>query len=174
MTPPLVLDDHEDRATDLALTGGKGSSLAVLASVAGIEVPDFFCVTTAAFEETLRDCGLAPAIDQLQTASDAWLGCVDRTRRRALQRTLFQQAAALRSRIEGATMNPATRQAIASAYGRLEHRSGIADLAVAVRSSATTEDLEEEASFWRSRSKASSDAVKIGISPEPTTSVEFA
>ena len=41
-------------ATDAALTGGKGSSLAILNSITGIEVPAFFCVTTDAFREHFK------------------------------------------------------------------------------------------------------------------------
>ena len=45
----FVLGAGEVLATETALTGGKGSSLAILNAVAGVAVPTFFCVTTAAY-----------------------------------------------------------------------------------------------------------------------------
>ena len=60
------------RSVDVPLTGGKGSSLAILNAVKGVTVPPFFCVTTNAFRDTTAAGGLAGAMAELQRRSDEW------------------------------------------------------------------------------------------------------
>lgn len=129
--PPYALLCDDPRCTDPRATGGKGSSLAVLNGVEGVRVPDFFCVTTSAFRAVLEDAGTAPRIEALQAAASE------------SPRALFAQAAALREHIETAPVREVIAEAIRSSYAELCARSGIENMAVAVRSSATTEDLEE-------------------------------
>ena len=47
----LCLSNEEVVCSAAALTGGKGSSLAILNSIDGVTVPTFFCVTTHAFKK---------------------------------------------------------------------------------------------------------------------------
>mmetsp|Transcript_18226 Transcript_18226/g.22483 ORF Transcript_18226/g.22483 Transcript_18226/m.22483 type:complete len:153 (+) Transcript_18226:128-586(+) len=50
-----VLESDNVSAADSTVTGGKGSSLAILNLIEGITVPKFFCVTTKAFERVVAD-----------------------------------------------------------------------------------------------------------------------
>ncbi len=119
----------DPRAT-LAVVGGKGASLARLAE-AGLPVPGGFHVTTAAYRQFVAENDLQPRIlaalelvnaDQLTTLETASRTIND----------LFAQA----------SLPPDIAAAIAQAYASLPGD----DPAVAVRSSATAEDLPE-ASF---------------------------
>jgi pyruvate,water dikinase len=112
---------------DRARVGGKGGSLGELTR-AGIAVPPGFVVTTAAFEE------FAGALDT--RAPVAALGAGDLP-------AIKTCAAQLRARVEAAEWPAAVRADISAAYAQLAARSGGA---VAVRSSATTEDASD-ASF---------------------------
>ena len=110
------------------LVGGKGANLGELTQ-AGIPVPPGFVVTTRAYRRFIEDSGL------------------DHTLRRLLQglnvddeERLNETAEAVRQAIEQAEMPADMQQAIAASY--LELGEG----PVAVRSSATAEDLAE-ASF---------------------------
>lgn len=112
----------------VALVGGKGANLGELTR-AQIPVPPGFVVTTAAYRaflvETGLDARIAELVDGLNVEDDS-----------ALQRT----AAEIRAAIERASMPSALRAEIEAAYRQLGE--GL----VAVRSSATAEDLAE-ASF---------------------------
>ncbi len=124
---PDVLHGHEPLCAEARATGGKGSSLAILAGVPEVKVPDFFCVTTSAFEQVLADAGTRPLIEALQPLSG---------------RALFAQAARLRAHIGASAIRDGLRAAILDGYQALCDRARIPVLAVAVRSSATTEDTE--------------------------------
>ncbi|MGW2092479.1 PEP/pyruvate-binding domain-containing protein [Promicromonospora sukumoe] len=128
----LPLDDPA--AVDLALTGGKGSSLARLAA-AGLPVPSGFHVTTDAYRSVVAG---AP-----QQAILAAAGEVDPDRPEA------HEAAAVRiAEIFAALEIPEPlADAVRAGYASLRAVDGItagstdAEPAVAVRSSATAEDL---------------------------------
>ncbi|MGP4016062.1 PEP/pyruvate-binding domain-containing protein [Saccharopolyspora sp. 5N708] len=111
---------------DLALVGGKGASLARLAG-AGLPVPPGFDVTTAAYWDFVAAAGLREPILAAVAAVD-----VDRpeTARAASERIqrLFAESA----------VPVAVAEAICEAYAAMG-----AEVAVAVRSSATAEDLPE-------------------------------
>jgi pyruvate,water dikinase len=111
--------------TDLAVVGGKAAQLRELTRIEGIAVPGGFCVTTDAFEQSLA---AAPSFAELL----AELSRVAPQDRAAI-RTLSAQ---LRRSIEVAPIPGEVGSAIAAALSRLG-----AQAAVAVRSSATAEDL---------------------------------
>lgn len=117
---------------DRPTVGGKGASLGEL-SRAGLRVPDGFVVTTAAFEEFLRavdpGASIRAAIEALDPDD---LGAAAKA------------TADIRARLLGAELPDPVRGAIEQAY--LTLGASEKDLAVAVRSSATSED-SEEASF---------------------------
>jgi pyruvate,water dikinase len=129
MSDEYVLPLADPRAT-LANVGGKGASLARLAA-AGMPVPDGFHVTTAAYRELLAQNNLRPAI--LAALKKADVGQPS---------TLEAASREIREHFSACSMPPAVASAIAQAYGFLPGT----DPAVAVRSSATAEDLPE-ASF---------------------------
>jgi rifampicin phosphotransferase len=120
-----VLPLADARAVQLAVAGGKGASLARL-SAAGLPVPGGFVIATAAYQQFMQDNELEP---RLLTA----LGPVD-----AAQPATHEAAsAAIGDLFHGAPMPGAIAEAVRHAYAEL----GQGDLAVAVRSSATAEDL---------------------------------
>ena len=108
---PLVVDLADVSADRLAEVGGKAANLGELIR-AGFDVPPGFCVTTRAYRQAVRGTTVE---DGSATA-----------------------AGAARSAVLDAPFPTRVAQAIRQAYARLG--SG-ADLAVAVRSSATAEDL---------------------------------
>ena len=125
LTLPLA-----DPGADLATVGGKGMSLAKLAN-AGLPVPGGFHVTTAAYRRFVDDNHLQPQIERSLALVD-----VDDPS------TLETASQAITALFAGAVLPGEVASAIVSAYATLPGR----DPAVAVRSSATAEDLPE-ASF---------------------------
>jgi pyruvate, water dikinase len=120
------------RLDDVALVGGKNASLGELYSVLSgqdVRVPNGFALTADAYRNALTAAG---AWDRLHRLLDA----VDKTRIDALRRC----AAEARAIIFAATGTDGLRQEIAESYRQLERDYG-ANVAVAVRSSATAEDL---------------------------------
>jgi pyruvate,water dikinase len=122
---------------DVALVGGKNSSLGEMVAKlarAGIRVPPGFATTAGAYREYLSANSLNDMIGETMAAL--------RDHRLSLQ----EAGARVRKAIAEGSFPEATRAAIAAAYRELCDRAGVADLAVAVRSSATAEDLPD-ASF---------------------------
>jgi pyruvate, water dikinase len=131
-TVPPTLRFSEIGRDDVAVAGGKGASLGELVR-AGIRVPDGFVVTTAAFREAMG--ALADEIGRRVTALDP-----------ADAERLAAVTAEIRELVESAPPPHTVADAVATGYGRLCEQIGQADLPVAVRSSATSED-SAEASF---------------------------
>ncbi|NDZ64570.1 rifamycin-inactivating phosphotransferase [Streptomyces cyaneofuscatus] len=120
-----LLDLHEADATQLALVGGKGAQLGPLSRIDGIRVPDGFCVTTDAFR---RVVARVPSFDDRVER----LSRSDPDDREAL-RTL---SADIRRAVEETAIPGDLATEITGALARLGEGT-----AVAVRSSATAEDL---------------------------------
>src|SRR6056297_3940182 len=122
---------------DLHRVGGKNSSLGEMIgnlSQLGVSVPGGFATTADAFREFLDQSGLA---DRIQ----AELEPLDSEDTRALAAT----GSRIRQWIMETPLQSGLEQAIRDGYTRMQERYGD-DLAVAVRSSATAEDLPD-ASF---------------------------
>ncbi len=121
---------------DRPKVGGKGGSLGELQR-AGIDVPPGFVVRTEAFEEFIdaleQRSPLRARIDELAADELDAMAAVSRE---------------LRARMQESPLPPALQQAIRDAYERLGESAapGRVPAAVAVRSSATTED-SADASF---------------------------
>ena len=133
MMPDYILSLADARAT-LEHVGGKGASLARLAN-AGLPVPDGFYVTTAAYNQFVAENNLQPGLLAALAAVDASRPATLETASRAIH-DLFIQA----------TMPQDVADAIARAYatlGNLQSPIPNTQLAVAVRSSATAEDLPD-------------------------------
>jgi len=125
------------RRGDVALVGGKNSSLGEMVQELGglgVAVPPGFATTSDAFRQYIVDNNLN---DTIADAMQAWTDG---------KRTLAQTGAAVRAAIRAGEWPEATRSAIVAAYAELSARAGIENLSVAVRSSATAEDLPD-ASF---------------------------
>src|SRR5579859_10611 len=123
---PLVLA-LDDPAATLDQVGGKGASLARLAA-AGLPVPPGFHVTTAAYRCFVTENGLQEQILAAVSAVTA-----DKPA------TLEEASKQIAGLFEKSEMPDAIAGAIRQAYAEL----GGGDLPVAVRSSATAEDLPE-------------------------------
>jgi len=129
--PQFVLHLAEPAATELELTGGKGSSLARLAAE-GLPVPGGFHVTTAAYRAAL--------------AGGPQRAVVDAARGVDPDRPETHEAAAARIAEVFAALKipPAVADAVRAGYAGLRAEgaaSGTGEAVVAVRSSATAEDL---------------------------------
>ncbi|WP_336204352.1 PEP/pyruvate-binding domain-containing protein [Nonomuraea sp. LPB2021202275-12-8] len=125
MDEPLVLALDDARAT-LERAGGKGASLARLAA-AGLPVPPGFHVTTAAYRHFVAAHGLRERIVEIAAAASP-----DRPE------TCESAAEKIAALFAEQPVPDEVAQAVGAAYAELG-----GDLAVAVRSSATAEDLPE-------------------------------
>lgn len=130
--PVLIKNFSEISIRDLGLVGGKNASLGEMFCQLvpkGILVPDGFAVTAEAYRLFLAENDLAKPLDAL-------LARLDQT---GLS-NLGDIGAAARDLIHQAAMPPAVAAAIRQAYRDLCDREGT-DISLAVRSSATAEDL---------------------------------
>ncbi|MBN9131665.1 MAG: phosphoenolpyruvate synthase [Paenarthrobacter ureafaciens] len=122
---------------DIPSIGGKNASLGELTrslQAAGVRVPEGFATTADAYRQFLAVNGLESLI----------AGCIKDHR---LRKTSLREAGSrIRNAILGAEFPPETAAAISAGYAELCRRGGVQDMAVAVRSSATAEDLPD-ASF---------------------------
>ncbi|WIM70367.1 PEP/pyruvate-binding domain-containing protein [Corynebacterium suedekumii] len=132
-TPIYVQHFDDGREPTLETLGGKGASL-VSMTAAGMPVPPGFVVTTDSFDAFIRDAGIA---DKLHEALDD----VDAEDVAAVEKLSAEIQEALCS----LPVPPAARTAVLDAHARLMEQCG-GDVPVAVRSSATAEDLPD-ASF---------------------------
>ncbi|MFO0816976.1 MAG: phosphoenolpyruvate synthase [Pirellulales bacterium] len=122
---------------DVPLVGGKNASLGEMVrelAAKGVKVPDGFAITAEAFRHFLREAQL----DERIRTTLADLDTHDMA-------NLSQRGHAVRQAILGATLPRDLQELIAGAYRQLQGDSAV-PLDVAVRSSATAEDLPD-ASF---------------------------
>jgi pyruvate, water dikinase len=136
-TSPLILWFDELGLGDVERVGGKNASLGEMRRTLtplGIGVPDGFATTADAYRAFLHGAGLESVLGEA-------LAGLDVTDIESLQ----EGGRRARHAILGAPLPPALAEAITTAYRRLEEEYG-ANCDVAVRSSATAEDLPE-ASF---------------------------
>jgi pyruvate,water dikinase len=121
----LVLAFDQIDRTQRAVAGGKGANLGELSRIEGLRVPPGFCVTTHAFARLLHDIpAIQGRLDQLSRLKPG-----DRE-------AVSELSAELRRSIETIAIPDDVASEIASALARLGD-----SIAVAVRSSATAEDL---------------------------------
>jgi len=134
----LVLWLDALRMSDLGKVGGKNASLGEMIgnlSRLGVSVPGGFATTADAFRHYLEQSGLAQRIQQRLAALD--VDNVD---------ALVAAGKEIRQWIVDTALPAQLEQAIRDAYLTLCRDAGAEDIAVAVRSSATAEDLPD-ASF---------------------------
>jgi phosphohistidine swiveling domain-containing protein len=123
---------EEITAADMDVVGGKGANLGEMVA-AGLPVPPGFCITTSGYREFIEGAGLDQAIDDIlsQVRGD------DPAR-------IVAGAARIRSLIAAQPVPAVLACAITRGYHRLGQLQGAEDptrTPVAVRSSATAEDL---------------------------------
>ncbi len=136
-TRPLAIDLERVSNTDVSLVGGKNASLGEMIQRLGnegIRVPPGFALTADAYREFMAANQLQPTIRQL--LDELTTGKI----------TLVEAGKAIRDALLLAPLPETLIAALTSAYNQLCARLNQTNAAVAVRSSATAEDLPE-ASF---------------------------
>jgi len=137
MKDELVLWFDDIKLKDIPQVGGKNASLGEMRRVLtsrGVNVPDGYAVTAAAYRYLLDSSGILPEIQTILADLDTHN--IDNLRERGKQ---------VRALIYNAKFPKALKEAILKAYRKLCEEYG-KDTDVAVRSSATAEDLPD-ASF---------------------------
>jgi len=132
-SPRYVMPLREVTLADVSSVGGKNASLGELLrnlESKGVAVPHGFAITGAAFRATLAAAGVA---DEIYTLLER----LDVTDVRALARVGEQ----IRERVAAAPLPHVIAEQIHAAYAALSGQYGEAATDVAVRSSATAEDL---------------------------------
>ncbi len=130
----LVVWIDEVRAKDTLLVGGKGANLGEM-TAAGVPVPPGFIVTSIAYKKFLDETGIWKKIKEL-------LDKLDVNNTEELEKT----SKTIRRMIETQKMPEYIEEEIRKYYRELSKKLGIENPLVAVRSSATAEDMPE-ASF---------------------------
>jgi phosphohistidine swiveling domain-containing protein len=118
-----ILEFGEIKGDLLAVVGGKAGNLGELTR-AGLPVPPGFCLTTEAYRQATENAGLEEIFDALERAESSDVA------------TLSALAERARDAVRAVPIPPAIAEAVAAEYAGLG-----ADVPVAVRSSATAEDL---------------------------------
>jgi len=125
---------EELKKEDVDIAGGKGANLGELTQ-AGIPVPPGFVITSATYQKFMDETGITQEIMDI-------LDALDVNNNKELQ----ESARKIKKIITEAEIPDEITNLIIEAYNALCHRIGKEDAFVAVRSSATAEDLPE-ASF---------------------------
>ncbi len=126
------------RNSDVGKVGGKNASLGEMISQlagTGVRVPGGFATTAHAFRDFLAHDGLAARIEARLKPLDV-----------SDVRALAEAGREIRRWIVETPFPPALDEAIKTAFAQMETQSGVPGISVAVRSSATAEDLPD-ASF---------------------------
>jgi pyruvate, water dikinase len=132
--PPLVCWLQDCRKESVPLVGGKCASLGELIN-AGVRVPPGFALTTEGYRRFMAEAGIAREVQ-------AMLAGVNMDNLDALEAV----SARIRPMIEAHPFSEEIEDQVAECYRKLSVRCGMPAAPVAVRSSATAEDLAD-ASF---------------------------
>lgn len=119
---------------DVGIVGGKGANLGELTSF-GLPVPPGFCVTASGYTKFIKYAELDEVVKFLMEAVD--VEDVDE---------LTNASKEIQKKIKEKDFDPELKEEILSAYREFSENIGVKDPEVAVRSSATAEDLPD-ASF---------------------------
>ena len=132
----LVIWFESLRRTDIPLVGGKNANLGEMTS-AGIPVPPGFAITAYSYKKFIEETGIAAKIYEI----------IGQTVTNPSDPAQYEIASKkIRELIESTPMPKDIENAIKSAYEELCKKLGVKEVFVAVRSSATAEDLPD-ASF---------------------------
>ncbi len=125
----FYLEFEELRREDVALVGGKNSSLGEMVN-AGIPVPPGFALTSAGYDYFIEASGVAPKIAELLSGLD--VNDLDK---------LTETSKKIRALIESCEFPKVLEEGLMEHYRALAKKVGVNNPEVAVRSSATAEDL---------------------------------
>jgi len=127
----LILWFEELGKEDVPLVGGKCANLGEMIN-AGIPVPPGFAITAYAYKRFIEETGIAQKIYDI----------LDETITDPRNPAQYEEASKkIRKLIESTPIPKEIRDAIVEAYRELSKKIGVKDVYVAVRSSATAEDL---------------------------------
>ncbi len=127
----LILQFEELGREDVSLVGGKCANLGEMIN-AGIPVPPGFAITAYAYKRFIEETGIAQKIYDI----------LDETITDPRNPAQYEEASKkIRKLIESTPIPKDIRDAIVEAYHELSKKVGMKDVYVAVRSSATAEDL---------------------------------
>ena len=126
---PIVCWFEDCRKDSVPLVGGKCSSLGELIN-AGVRVPPGFALTTEGYRRFMAEAGIAREVASLLTGVDA----------QAIE-ALEQVSVQIRAVIEAQPFSIEIEDLVAECYRKLALRCCMPAVPVAVRSSATAEDL---------------------------------
>ena len=126
---PKVCWFEECNKNSVALVGGKCSSLGELIN-AGVRVPPGFALTTHGYAQFMREAGIQSEVSGLLHGLDH--EDMDR---------LEEASLSIREMIESRPISIELEDLVAESYRKLSVRCGVPAVPVAVRSSATAEDL---------------------------------
>ena len=115
---------------DIPVVGGKNANLGELLGKIGVPVPNGFAVSAKAYQFFLEETGAGKKIQELLSGVDT--GDME---------LLQEVSRKIRKHVEGLSMPKEMEKAILDAYQALCKKVGKKSVAVAVRSSATAEDL---------------------------------
>ncbi|MEM2466300.1 MAG: phosphoenolpyruvate synthase [Candidatus Bathyarchaeia archaeon] len=136
MKTDLVIWFENLRRTDIPLVGGKNANLGEMLSI-GISIPHGFAITAYAYKRFIEETGVASEIYKI----------IKETVKDPNNPKQYEEASKkIRALIESTSMPKDIEMAIRTAYRELCKRLNVNDVFVAVRSSATAEDLPD-ASF---------------------------
>ncbi len=136
MREELVLWFENLRKTDIPLVGGKNANLGEMTN-AGIPVPPGFAITAHSYKKFIEETGIASKIYEI----------INETVTNPTDPKLYELASKkIRKLIDATPMPKDIESAITTAYEELCEKLNAKDIVVAVRSSATAEDLPD-ASF---------------------------
>ncbi|MEX0744796.1 MAG: PEP/pyruvate-binding domain-containing protein, partial [Phycisphaeraceae bacterium] len=127
--PPVVCWFEECRKESVPLVGGKCASLGELIN-AGVRVPPGFALTTEGYRRFMAAAGTDREVRSLLAGLDA-----------QDPGALEKASAGIRALIEAQPFSIEIEDLVAECYRKLAVRCGVPGLPVAVRSSATAEDL---------------------------------
>ncbi|MEM3404315.1 MAG: phosphoenolpyruvate synthase [Nitrososphaeria archaeon] len=125
----FYLDFEELRKEDVPLVGGKNSSLGEMIN-AGIPVPPGFALTSAGYDYFIESSGVSAKVKEILTGLDSY----------DLEK-LTEASKKIRAIIEASTFPKVLEEELMAHYKALGKKVGVDNPEVAVRSSATAEDL---------------------------------
>ncbi|WP_069807317.1 phosphoenolpyruvate synthase [Vulcanisaeta thermophila] len=121
-----------NQLADKSLLGGKGAALNELSAKSQAPIPPGFVITTKAFDRFMEVNGLR----------DKVMGLIRELIRKKTPEEYEEASKAVRALIEGADIPSDVVNEVVNAYRELEKLTGIKNVPVAVRSSASAEDLK--------------------------------
>ncbi len=147
-------------ARKIPLVGGKGASLADLGNVQGVRVPGGFNVAVPSYDRFIEINNLQNHIKKLEELSEPWIwleleksGLKEEgeekeeriseilEEQKKMEDAIFAQGDRIRKEMEDGEITSEVKEEIITSYNNLCQEIGTNDVPVAVRSSATAEDL---------------------------------